>query len=290
MNCSGCYYFNNFKYKGHNLWSDYAEIYQRWSTRLKIGRANILGGEPLVNPSFTDWVKNIRLLFDPADRNITTSSGSNISLPQLEITSNGTQIKEGFVEFLKENSVMLSVSIHNKKLKTSTIDNIKQQLKTPIRWKIFNEDPYHQRLIAIDADNFVVKFTYDWWFGPGPLIETETTGKYTLHNSDPIKSHNNCTHKVCHTFKNGKLYKCGTVAQFEDFDNQFELVLSNEDRELIKSYRPLEVTASDEEFAQFLDTIDDPIPQCKFCPEVYAGEQIHAEVGNKKIIPIRSQI
>ena len=290
MNCSGCYYFNNFKYKGHNLWSDYADVYVRWAERLEIHQANILGGEPLVNPTFNSWAHGIRCLFDPGHKEIKLSTGETLKSPQLEITTNGTQIKDDLVEFLKTVNARLSISIHSKKLKSQIIDSIKKQLKAPIRWKIFNEDPYHQRLIALDADNFMTVFNYEWWFWQGPLIETEIAGKYTLYQSDPVKAHDNCSHKACHTFKNGKLYKCGTVAQFEDFDNQFELVLSNEDRELIKSYRPLEVTASDEEFKQFLDTIDDPIPQCKFCPETYKGEQIHAEVGNKKIIPIRSQI
>jgi hypothetical protein len=43
------------------------------------------------------------------------------------------------------------------------------------------------------------------------------------------------------------------------------LDLSPEDKQLIRSYRPLSVENYDTEHESFFQHIDDMIPQCKFC-------------------------
>ena len=76
---------------------------------------------------------------------------------------------------------------------------------------------------------------------------------------------------------NGKLHKCGAVALFPEFDRQFNLELSVEDRDLMNSYRPLSVTDTDEFKSTFIKNLNQPIPQCKFCPDAYRGDKIYAK-------------
>jgi hypothetical protein len=64
----------------------------------------------------------------------------------------------------------------------------------------------------------------------------------------------------------GKIYKCGPVGIFPDFDDQFDLDLSAEDKKLVREYQPLSVDEFAQRGKEFFATIDEPIPQCKFCP------------------------
>jgi hypothetical protein len=65
----------------------------------------------------------------------------------------------------------------------------------------------------------------------------------------------------------GRLYKCGPAALFPEFDQQHRFDMSDADREILNSYRPLSPSEFPERGAEFLDTIDNQLAMCKFCPE-----------------------
>lgn len=56
LTCNGCNRFNSFRIKGWQAWSQYKSIYEKWSQQLNIGIISIMGGEPLLNPEFYQWV------------------------------------------------------------------------------------------------------------------------------------------------------------------------------------------------------------------------------------------
>jgi hypothetical protein len=100
-------------------------------------------------------------------------------------------------------------------------------------------------------------------------IQKNQQGLFALHNSDPTVAHSLCgfVQFQCYHFIRAKLYKCGPVALFPEFDQQHHLNISDEDRELLNSYKPLTADEFDQRGQQFIDDIDDVIPQCKFCPD-----------------------
>jgi hypothetical protein len=96
-------------------------------------------------------------------------------------------------------------------------------------------------------------------------------GKFGLYNSDPVKAHENCSfrkYKNYHMIR-GKIYKCGPVALMPEFDDQYGFDISDQDRQLMKSYQGLSADEFDARGQEFLRNIDNVIPQCKFCPESY---------------------
>jgi hypothetical protein len=132
----------------------------------------------------------------------------------------------------------------------------------------------------IDANGVRVQIENEDFFHQGALSLNQTQSIIKLQNSNPIKAHDICHSKTCHHFDKGLLYKCGQVALFKELDEQFYLELSDLDRELVYSYHP----GSLENYTQlekFIKEIDQPIPQCKFCPESYSNQQIFAEHGKK---------
>jgi hypothetical protein len=98
-----------------------------------------------------------------------------------------------------------------------------------------------------------------------------------LHNSDPELAHQNCAFaqfKSYH-FIRGKFYKCGPVALLPEYDNQFHLDISDDDRAVLNSYKPLTVDNYAEYNEEFFANLDNPIAQCKFCPTSYKAEIIY---------------
>ena len=113
---------------------------------------------------------------------------------------------------------------------------------------------------------------------------------FDLYNSDPVRAHNMCDAKLCHTFFKGKLYKCFLPAVLPDFNEQFTVNMSCEDKRLLDSYVPLNASDGDTIIQNFIDNIENPIPQCKFCPENYITKVLEAEHGKKiKIIKKHSR-
>ena len=275
LSCQGCNRFNNYKFSGFQRWADYKEIYTQWADELKINTIGILGGEPLLNPDFMLWLDGIKSLWPTAN---------------LEVVTNGYQLNKinGLYDFLlahKKNTRM-SIGIHNKQHKQYIINNVTNFLQEPIQFEFNNKNIYREFMIVTDANGVNLTIEYNWWFHQGALIKEPDTMKFTLHQSDVKKAHDICHSKTCHHFMNGKLYKCGAVALFPEFAKQYTVTLSPEDHELMLGYQPMTINDTAQQKQEFLNNLPNAIPQCRFCPEEYHGEQIFAE--EKKVVFQRS--
>lgn len=262
LTCQGCNRFNSFRFKGWQSWDDYRDIYAQWSQRLKLNTVTIMGGEPLLNPTFYQWLAGIRSLWPRA---------------QIGIASNGTQLEkhQRLYDILKNDlKIELGVSLHNESTKDSIIQSVERFLTGPLTHE-FDDTQYREKLRITDANGVSVLIHYNWWFHQG-AVRTNEQGRLTLHTSDINRAHEICHSKTCHHFDRGQLYKCGPAALFPEFDRQHPLDLTEEQRAIMMAVPKVSATDSDDALRDFLDHINDPIPQCQFCPEVYVGDQIFA--------------
>jgi organic radical activating enzyme len=121
LNCSNCRSFNNFSFKGHQRWEDFKDQYQAWAEILDIDMISILGGEPMLNPDFLQWLNGIALLW----------SGSNIV-----INTNGTQLDRWpeLYGILKKYQGRISISIdrHDLRKKDELDRKIRAMMQSPI--------------------------------------------------------------------------------------------------------------------------------------------------------------
>ena len=261
--CAGCNRFNDYNFTGYQRWSDYAEVYQQWAEQVDIGSIGILGGEPLLNPTFLAWVQGINQLW-PGKK--------------IRIISNGFRLDRhaDLYPILEQHrNIELWVGIHNKQHKSEIIQKVRDFGQAPHTVTFNADNPYQQYMTITDARGVRIKIEYNWWFHQGAIVKTD--GALTLHQSDVARAHDICHMKTCHHFIRGELYKCGVAAVLPEFDQQHSLTLSAEDRELMLSYRPLKITDSGTAKQQFVNSLDQPIDQCKFCPEQYNGDQIFAQ-------------
>lgn len=110
-------------------------------------------------------------------------------------------------------------------------------------------------------------------------------------NSDPNKSHQGCQERCAVTapdksstvFIKGKMYKCGLSNLLNEFDQQFNIQMSDDDRHLIQNYTPASLDMSNESLDQWFNNMHKKISLCKFCTEDYYGGRHKISAGTKKI-------
>lgn len=262
LTCENCNRFNNYNFKGWQDWKDYEKIYQRWGELVELRAITIMGGEPMLNPSIKDWVNGLNRIF-------------NI---EVQILTNGTRFRQNKELY---NSLLyysprtrarnhIGVSLHNIDdfeffMKEDILDFLAPGAK--IYSKTHEKNVWNSDWHVIDKNGVMVNVYISNMFGQSAIYKNNYD-RYTLHNNDPVLAHDNCSFarfKSYH-FIRGKLYKCGPAALFPEFDQQYKFDISDQDRDLLNSYRALDVENFAEYSQEFFDKLDRPIPQCKFCP------------------------
>jgi hypothetical protein len=170
----------------------------------------------------------------------------------------------------------IGISLHDIGHREPLFDRIRNFLKHPIQETEDSTHPIGSRWQFIDVNKKYIHVWANNQFVQSNIRELPDK-KFGLYNSDPALAHENCTFR---RFKNyhmirGQIYKCGPVALMAEFDDQYRFDISNEDRAIIHaSGRGLSIDEFDTRGQEFLDNIDNMIPQCKFCPESYEYKPI----------------
>lgn len=265
LTCTDCNRFNNHDFRGWQRWSDYSDQYSKWAQHVRLQRITILGGEPLLNPSLLDWIDGI----------------NNLWHKPVQILTNGTRLNHvpGLYEKLLGPGPdptcpwapnWIGVSLHNRNDLQRCFDEIRQFLCGEIKY--YDRDSEHINLGGaahsfVDSNNVRINvWEYDSFYTSA--VQKNSRGLFTLHNSDPVRAHSGCGFVMykCYHFIRGKLYKCGPVALWPEFDQQHRFDITDEERIIMNSYQPLTVDNVESHGREFMSHIDDVIPQCRFCP------------------------
>lgn len=250
LTCTHCNRFNNYKFKGFQRWSDYEQTYNEWGNLVDINHVSILGGEPLLNPDIINWCAGLKKSFNVTD---------------VEILTNGHRLNyvPGLYEAACKTRILFWVTLHHINEKDFIFGEVEKFLKHPITIKQVTETQW----ALLDANRIKLTIKLENQFSTSAIIRNENNN-LTLHQSDPVAAHSECdfvTSKNYHFIK-GKFYKCGPAALLPEFDQQFTLDISDADRKLLNEYKPLTLENFAEYHKEFFANLDNPIPQCKFCP------------------------
>lgn len=268
LTCTDCNRFNNHDFRGWQDWADYASDYEIWAQHIRLQRITIMGGEPLLNPTVLDWVDGINDLWQR----------------RVQILTNGTRLNhvpklyDRLVRFREQDNFYrgnwIGVSIHNPRDRDRYFDEIKQFLQGDIQYhhqhdadNVDNCQTWGAAHAFVDSNGMRVHAWEYTSFYPA-AVHMNDRGRLSLYDNDPETAHRGCGFAMfkCYHFIRAKIYKCGPVALFAEFDLQHALDLSDSDRLLVNSYHPLTVDSVADQGRDFFATIDQPIPQCKFCP------------------------
>jgi len=263
LTCGDCNRYNNYKFSGWQKWDQYKDTVEKWAKKIAVKHSVVLGGEPLLNPDVVKWTNGIRKLWPEY-------SG-------VQILTNGTRLNHvsGLYDALVDDN-WIGVTVHDKQDQELIFQEIRKFLKHPIK-EITKEDDNSlwSDYKFVDSNKNYIHVWLSDKFVSSNLIQSPD-GTFKFYNSNPEVAHENCTFR---RFKNyhmidGKIYKCGPAALMPKFVEQNKFELSQDDRDLLNSYKPLSVDATDEEMQDFFNNIDNVIPQCKFCPEQYQYKTI----------------
>jgi len=291
--CSHCQSLNNFAFKGHQRWEDHENEYRSLSAQLDIDQIQIIGGEPMLNPDFENWLFGISNLWPKSKLQIATNGTRLDKITNeiyhvllkhqgtLWITCHDIELYDGFLDFSK--------TFLNKIVSDTVADNVSNY-----DWKSEYErsktDPtvklktVSRKLIDENGVEVILDWSQSFVSSIVNLLDDQSlTMKY---NSDPVQAHDICYFKNCHQINKGKVYKCPLVSVLPDFLDQFDVTMSDDDRVLAQSYDPLTV---DKNVSEFVNAIMDPIPQCKFCPSNYTKHNFVGTEKKIKIVP-RNQV
>jgi len=94
-NCTGCSTYSDVHFTGYSKWTDYKDIYSKWSERISLEDWCISGGEVTYNPTLPDWVDGICNLWSNS-KGIIRSNGSIVHKPNKKLydclTRNADQV------------------------------------------------------------------------------------------------------------------------------------------------------------------------------------------------------
>lgn len=318
FNCTGCNRFNNYKFQGLQSWDEYEDIHRAWSEKIDLKHYAILGGEPLMNPDIIKWIRGLRELWPNSNAEITTNGSIHKRFDKElydALLGTKTELSIGLHNNDRRKEVLDLLGrflVHPLRVEqfpkdVRDIPNFENNWKNSYNkiraesWPDCNsiDDwdalPEHIKRECKDVHNFSpeilteertgyeivdgnglhVRIQLENFFHQGALIRQEEHNTFTLHNSDPEKAHSICHSKTCHHMMYGKISKCGQSVLFKEFAEQFVVDLSDEDRELVGSYEPCSV---DDDIENFVNNLNNHIPQCKFCPEEYMNQEINSRV------------
>jgi organic radical activating enzyme len=263
LTCSGCNRYNNYKFSGWESWDEAKPVLEKWAEKIEINHPVILGGEPLLNRDIAKWIIGLRKLWPRRGG--------------VQVQSNGTRLDliPGLYDAIDSDN-WIGISLHSLEHKEAVFSRIRNFLKHPIEETQNLNDSIGSKWQFVDVNHKYIHVWENFNFVQSNIIQ-QSNGKFGLYNSDPDIAHGNCTFRK---FKNyhmirGQIYKCGPVALMAEFDDQYPFDISDEDRALIHAPgRGLGIDEFDTRGREFLDNIDNVIPQCKFCPEDYEYKPI----------------
>lgn len=266
--CDNCNRFNNHKFTGWQRWSEYEETYRKWADLISLQAIVVMGGEPTLNPTVNEWVVNLNQIFD-CDVQVLTNATRLSQTPGLY----ESMLVESPVRRARNH---IGISLHNMDDFEPLRANIHAFLKGNIRefgthlglTAPPNVPDYNAFYSAVDENGVMVNMWVSNNFSTA-AVQMNADGRFVLHNSDPVKSHSECgfvRYKSYH-FIRGNIYKCGPAALLPEFDDQHQFDISEEDRKIVHSYQPLTVDNFETYKDDWVKSLSNPIPQCKFCPE-----------------------
>jgi hypothetical protein len=245
LSCKGCTNYSDIFHTGYVSWLHGEQTLVAWLEKINIEEFGIIGGEPLINPEWRQWVAGIRRLL-PAAR--------------LRFTTNGLLLHKhsDIVDFFESlGNITFKITVH-------TVDkNLQQQL---------------EKIVASRHWLPVTEFGINRWAGPNGLrLQINRPEKFikTYRNSyenmmpwlsDPGQAFDNCCQKTCPLLYNGRIYKCSTAGLLRDTLLRF----NQPNYEMWKPYidQGVGIDSSDQQIKSFVNNFAKPNAICAQCPTV----------------------
>lgn len=243
LSCLGCTNYSDLKHSGYVSWEQGKKDLVLWQNRLDIKEFGIIGGEPLLNPEWKNWLFGCREIFPNA---------------RLRFTTNGLLLNRvpDIVDVCEQvGNMVFKITIH---VKNKMLENSVEQIKNSRCWTPVIEHGIHRwagpnniRLQINRPDRFLKTYKNSY----------ENMAPW---NSDPSQSFKLCCQQTCPLLYNGRIYKCSTAGLLKDTLKKLNYPNLNDWVPYLTN--GISVTDSDEIIKDFCENFGNPHQICGQCP------------------------
>lgn len=200
LNCKSCSHFSPIAKKEFmnpaQFTSDFTRLAELFENRLKLLR--LMGGEPLLHPELSEFLKISRSLFPRTHIQLVTNG---LLIPEMP---------EEFFESCKENAIDIHITVYP------------LQNRYDLVWRILAEKKMGY---SVASNSNGIKKTFHH------LVIDKTGG----HNSED-NFHTYCTCSRCTNLSNGKLFLCPVRASIRHFTDFFQESFALSEQDYLEIY------------------------------------------------------
>lgn len=242
LSCQGCTNFSDLKHSGYVSWEQGHKWLTPWVDRITIEDFGIMGGEPLINPEWQQWVLGVRAMLPNA---------------QIRFTTNGLLLHRypDIVDFFEAvGNVVFKITLHHE---TEQVKNSVEQIFNARPWQSVTEFG----IARWKHNNIKLQINKPKWF-----YQT-FRGSYSNmlpHDTQPADAFESCVQKTCPLLYNGKIYKCSTSALTPETIKQQSPHTFDQWRRYIDT--GLSPTCTQQNLNMFLSNFGKPNTICAQCP------------------------
>lgn len=244
LSCLGCTNYSDLKHAGYVSWQEGKQWLDRWLKKIDILDFGIMGGEPLINPEYKDWLIGVRELLPHS---------------QIRFTTNGLLLHQHpeLIDLMYElGNVSFKITVH---VNDSKLENSIQQIFDRYNWKPVTEHGI-DRWITGNNFRFHVK-------RPQIFLKTYQNDYNNMMpwNSSPEQAFKYCIQQTCPLLHQGLIYKCSTSGLL----NQTLLKMAPQNIEHWQKYLTPGISpdCDHEVLTKFVNNFGKHHSQCGQCPD-----------------------
>ena len=252
ISCVGCTNYSDLTHSGYVTWADGRAQLVAWLEHLDIPDFGIMGGEPLINPQFREWLTGLRELLPNA---------------QIRFTTNGLLLHkhEDIIDLMHNlGNVSFKITVHQS---NPELEQLIQRIFDRYEWQPVNEYGI-DRWITTNNFRFHVKRPTDF-----VMTYRNKYANMAPWQSIPEEAFASCIQQTCPLLYNGAIYKCSTAGLLLDTLKRFNFP----NIEQWKPYIPQALLPTDSQdlIAKFVDNFEKPNEICGQCPSAGYGKIDH---------------
>ena len=242
--CEGCTNYSDIPQRGYVSWSRGRKWFDRWRQRLVLPDIGIMGGEPLINPEWREWLRGLREMFPDS---------------QLRFTTNGLLLSKhpDIMDMMFDlGNVVFKITVH---VQNADLESWIDHCLGTYAWHQVEEHGIKRYRGQHD-----VRFQINrpQWFTP-PFMNSYHDMK--PWHSDPSQAFDRCIQQTCPLLYGGRIYKCSTSALLRDTLDRF-------DRPNWAQWQPFLSTGihwhdHDDILQDFVRKFGHAEPMCAQCPD-----------------------
>jgi organic radical activating enzyme len=248
LSCQGCTNYSDLKHSGYVPWMDGKKQLSRWLERLDIPDFGIIGGEPLINPEWRQWIRGIR---------------SIMPFSQIRFTTNGLLLDHApdLLDICQEvGNIILKVTVH---VHSEKIERHINEIFQHNEWESVVEHGIHRHR-SVNGVRFQIN-------RPTNFLKTYqgTYENMRPWHSDPRSAFDLCCQKTCPLLLDGRIYKCSTSGLLRSVLARFNDPNFDEWRPYI--HPGITCDDSQDVLQAFVDNFGKPADICAQCPGSATG-------------------